>query len=394
MIFKSNKRNEGLMNTKSKKVKILGAGLLAFMMLTNPYMPIASAADAPQDAKAVLLTPYLDATNTSEAGPNQLMADGWVKNGWFGSGLIYQRTFIPVSSTINLTYLITDKNGAPLANTPVKLRVNKGYSQSTSIIEVDGIRTKGVDKPPADQALVTHVTDAFGYVSFEVKNLDQAPMGEPEPDSLTSAPKISEDGLNDLHSQMLLQIAGEKPDHSVITEFHYYIPKKTIAYSTTNPSIKLVAPILNEKNSISLGTNSKAIYAPTGSSTIVAYKVSDDNGLALPGATVQIKVGTSTLSAVSDAMGYAVFTIKDAHTKGETKPATMTTKPPTSGAVLLSISPTIVGSSSVVADNLQIHYYTATPTKAAPTTIKCVKGAVIKKVTAVNPTCPKGYKKS
>jgi hypothetical protein len=71
----------------------------------------------------------------------------------------------------------------------------------------------------------------------------------------------------------------------------------------------------------------------------------------------------------------------------------MTTKPPTTGAVLLSLSPTIVGSSSVVADNLQIHYYTAAPAKATPTTIKCVKGSVIKKVTAVNPTCPKGYKK-
>ena len=372
----------------------LGASLLALLITANPYMPGAAAVDAPQDAKAVLLTPYLDATNTSEAAANQLMADGWVKNGWFGSGLIYQRTFIPVGSTINLTYLITDKNGAPLANQAVKLRINKGYSQSTSILEVDGVKTKGVDKPPADQANVTHLTDAFGYVTFAVKNLDQQPMGEPEPESMTSAPNISADGLNDLHSQMLLQIAGEKPDHSVITEFHYYIPKKSITYSTNMPTVKLVAPILNEKNSVSLGENSSAIYAPVGSSSVLAYKVTDDNGLALPGATVQIKVGTSTLSAVSDAMGYAVFTIKDTHTKGEAKPATMTTKPPTTGAVSLSITPTVVGSASTKADNLQIHYYgVITPAKPKTTTIKCIKGSTILKVTAVSPVCPKGYKK-
>jgi hypothetical protein len=36
-----------------------------------------------------------------------------------------------------------------------------------------------------------------------------------------------------------------------------------------------------------------------------------------------------------------------------------------------------------------------TPTKVAPTkkTITCVKGKLTKKVTAVNPTCPSGYKK-
>jgi hypothetical protein len=353
-----------------------------------------AAGTAPTDAKAVLVTPFLDATNTSEAAANQSMADGWVKNGWFGSGLVFQRTFIPVGSTINLTYHITDKNGNPLVNQAVKLRINKGYSQSTSIVEVDGMRTKGVDKPPADQAQVTHITDGFGNVTFAVKNLDQPPMGEPEPDSLTSAPNISADGLNDLHSQMLLEIAGEKPDHSVITEFHYFLPKKIVNYSTTKPTLKLVTPILDDKNSYALSPSSKAIYAQAGSSTIVAYKVTDDNGLALPNAVVQIKNGSNTLSATSDAMGYAVFTIKNTATKGEAKPSAMNAKPPVSGAVSLTVTPTVVGSASVTADSLEIHYYgTPAAPKATSSTIKCVKGATIVKVSGINPTCPKGYKK-
>lgn len=375
------------------------AGFVALALTgasTNTFSGSAVAAgDAPQDARAVLITPFLDASNTSEATDNQKMADGWVKNGWFGSGLIYQRTFIPVGSTINLTYNVTDKNGNPLVNQPVKLRINKGYSQSTSIVEVDGIRTKGVDKPPADQANVVHLTDSFGNVTFAVKNLDQAPMGEPEPESFTSAPNISSDGLNDLHSQMLLEIAGEKPDHSVITEFHYYIPKKVISYSTTKPNLKLVAPILNEMNSYSLSDTTKAIYAPAGSSTVIAYRVTDDNGLPLPGASVQIKNGSTTLETTSDAMGYAVFTIKDSRAKGEAKPKAMNVKPQVKGAVASTITPTITGSNSVNAESVEIHYYgVAAGPKPTATTIKCIKGSTIKKLTGVSPTCPKGYKKA
>ena len=193
---------------------------------------------------------------------------------------------------------------------------------------------------------------------------------------------------------MLLQIAGEKPDHSVITEFHYYIPSKVINYSTKKPTLKLVTPVLTDSNSYALGANARAVYTNAGSSTVVAYKVTDDNGLALPNATVQVKVGTTTLSAVSDAMGYAVFTIKDTRSKGEAKPSAMNAKPPVSGAVATTISPAVVGSSAVTADSLEIHYYgTATAPKAAATTIKCVKGSTMVKVSGVNPACPKGYKK-
>ena len=381
-------------NQIQKLVSALVAIACAFALANLGETSANAAGNAPTDAKAVLLTPFLDATNTSEAAANQSMADGWVKNGWFGSGLVFQRTFIPVGSTINLTYHITDKNGNPLINQAVKLRINKGYSQSTSIVEVDGMRTKGVDKPPADQAQVTHITDGFGNVTFAVKNLDQPPMGEPEPDSLTSAPNISADGLNDLHSQMLLEIAGEKPDHSVITEFHYYLPKKVVNYSTTKPTLKLVTPTLDDKNSYSLSPTSKAIYTQAGSSTIVAYKVTDDNGLALPNAVVQIKNGSSNLSATSDAMGYAVFTIKNTAAKGEAKPSAMNAKPPVTGAVALSITPTVVGSASVNSDTLEIHYFgTPAAPKATSSTIKCIKGATIVKVSGIKPTCPKGYKK-
>lgn len=382
------------MSRKNKFTVLLAVTALT-AALTGSLAGSANAAGTPpQDAHAVLMTPFLDASNTSEAAANQKMADGWVANGWFGTGVVYQRTFVPVGSTSNLTYHVTDKNGAPLVNQVVKLRVNKGYSTSSSIVQVDNVVTKGVDKPPLDQGTVFHTTDAFGNVTFAVKNLDAAPLGEPQPDSWTAAPNISADGLNDLHSQMLLEIAGEKPDHSVFTEFHYYIPKSAVVQSAKTPTLKLVTPTLDATNSFAAAAGGKGAYAQAGSTVIVAYKVLDDAGVALPNATVQIKNGATTLSAVSDAMGYAVFTLKDTHTKGEAKPATLTIAPATATAVALTLNPTVVGANSVTAEPLELHYFgTPAVAKVVATTISCVKGKTIVKVNGINPVCPKGYSK-
>jgi hypothetical protein len=382
------------MFTRNKLPALAAVSALA-LVLAGSFAGFANAAGTPpQDAHVVLLTPFLDGSNTSESASNQKMADGWVANGWFGTGVIYQRTFVPVGSTSNLTYHVTDKNGAPLVNQIVNLRVNKGYSTSSSIIQVDNVITKGVDKPPLDQGNVFHTTDAFGNVTFSVKDLDAAPLGEPQPDSWTGAPNISSDGLNDLHSQMLLQIAGEKPDHSVFTEFHYYIPKSPVVQSAKTPTLKLVAPMLDAANSFTTAAGVKGAYANVGLTVIVAYKVLDDAGAALPNATVEIKNGATTLTAVSDAMGYAVFTIKDTHTKGEAKPASPTTAPAAAGSATLSITPTVTGATSVTADALELHFF-GTPLKstAASSAISCAKGKTIVRVTGANPKCPKGYTK-
>jgi hypothetical protein len=193
---------------------------------------------------------------------------------------------------------------------------------------------------------------------------------------------------------MLLEIAGEKPDHSVFTEFHYYIPKSPMTQSAKTPTIKLIAPILNATNSFTTSAGVKGVYANVGSTVIVAYRVLDDAGVALPQATVQLKNGGSTLTAVSDAMGYAVFTIKDSHTKGETKPVSLTTAPASSGSVALNLNPGVAGATSVTADALEIHYFGTPAAAPTPTTsISCVKGKTMVKVTGVKPSCPKGYTK-
>lgn len=397
------------MTTKSRKIAAVVGSIAATLSLSFlAVMPAVAA--APQDAHITLISPILNATNTSEAAVNQKMADGWVSNGWFGEGLIYQRAFVPVGSTVNMTYHVTDKDGKPLVGQDVKLRINKGYSTSTSILQVDNAVTKGVDKPPLDQANVVHKTDSYGNVTFAVQNLDKAPLGEPEPDSMTSKPNTTEDGLNDLHSQMLPEIAGEKPDHSVITEFHYYIPKSSAVVPATHPTIRLVSPVLTDANSIhredleklfsvdntwyAKGITFRHAYVPTGGSMNLVYKVTGDNGAPLLNTKVKLHVNkaysksnakltdgkTATdpakdssqgndqalLEGTTDGFGYVVFSLKNTDTKGEAMAATVAkdvNNDPTKGAVFSQLWPEVAGGADI-ADMTEFHFFGAATSAA------------------------------
>ncbi|NDH65738.1 MAG: hypothetical protein EBY26_05120 [Microbacteriaceae bacterium] len=207
----------------------------AFATLGISAVSPADAADPYVGAKISLVSPVLTALNTSEAEKNQAMADGWVRNTWFGSGLIYQRSWLPVGSTFKLTYHVTDDKNKPLVGQTVILRCNKQYSVSTAQIKCNGQMIKAATGQ-ADGGRVAAVTDAYGNVTFTVQNLDTE--GEVQPAKWTDAPVISEDGLDDFHAQFLPQIAGEKPDHSVITEFHFYVP------TVTDPAMPEVFPVI------------------------------------------------------------------------------------------------------------------------------------------------------
>ena len=340
----------------------LGVALAIAIVITPLALNSATAATGgPRDAVITLQPPFLDATNTSDAKSNQQMADGWVAKGWFGKGLIFQISFAPVGSTINLTYNVKDKDGKPLAFTKVNLRINKGYSEAQSIVEVDGVKTKGIDRPPFDQANVIHLTDAFGNVTFALKSLDDPSLGEPQPDSYTSLPIYSEDKLDRLHSQMLPEVNSEPADHSVITEFHYFVPKAPIVVPASNPSITLVTPMLDASNSvINASTKAKQTYAPIGGDLIVVYKVLGDDGkTAVPNKVVTLNVngGKSVLTATTDAFGYAAFTLKNTDTKPNAAPSSATAVMPTASSAFTTLAPSIEGTTPTVAEGVEFHYY-------------------------------------
>ena len=347
-------------------------GVILAMVLTISPVALYTATAAtggPKDAVITLQSPFLDATNTWDAKTNQQMADGWVAKGWFGTGLVFQVSFAPVGSTINLTYNVKDKNGKPLAFTAVNLRINKGYSEAASIVEVDGIKTKGIDRPPFDQANVIHRTDAFGNVTFAVKNLDLPSSGEAEPESYTSKPIFSDDKLDRLHSQMLPEVNSEPADHSVISEFHYFTPKAPIVVAATKPTITLITPKLDATNSVTnAAKNLKQAYAPAGGELIVVYKVIGDDGkTAVPNKVVTLKVngGKSTLTATTDAFGYAAFTLKNADTKPNAAPASVTSAMPAASTALATLVPEIADTTPVSAEGVEFHYYRGISTSVA-----------------------------
>ena len=345
--------------------------ILAMVLAISPVAlyTATAATGGPKDAVITLQSPFLDATNTWDAKTNQQMADGWVAKGWFGTGLVFQVSFAPVGSTINLTYNVKDKNGKPLSFTAVNLRINKGYSEAASIVEVDGIKTKGIDRPPFDQANVIHRTDAFGNVTFAVKNLDLPSSGEAEPESYTSKPIFSDDKLDRLHSQMLPEVNSEPADHSVISEFHYFTPKAPIVVAATKPTITLITPKLDATNSVTnTAKNLKQAYAPAGGELIVVYKVIGDDGkTAVPNKVVTLKVngGKSTLTATTDAFGYAAFTLKNADTKPNAAPASATSAMPAASTALATIVPEIADTTPVSAEGVEFHYYRGISTSVA-----------------------------
>ena len=406
-----------------KSIKRL-LGIFVAVSLTTIGLGVMPAQALPYEGAVItLVTPVLDATNTSEAAKNQAMANVWVTNGWFGDGLKYQRAFAPVGSKIILTYKVTDKDGNPLPGQIVYLRMNKQYSDSTAQIVVDGVRAKP-SSSSADGGRVAHVVDQFGYVTFVVQNLDTD--GEQQPAHWTDAPIISPDGLDNIHAQFLPQVLGEKQDHSVITEFHYYIPSNPTTPTVTAPTLRMVAPALTDTNSIhrtdletslagdyAAGLSVRQVYTRVGSTNSVVYNVKDDAGNAAPGVEVTLKVGkansgsnakltdvtygatntptnvanTSTDQAAwvstTDAFGNVVFTLKNTDTTGIPFPATPTTPVPASGLKFSQFWLSLAGSADK-GDLVEFHFTNPPITKPTLRTAATITGtaAVGKKLTA------------
>jgi len=208
----------------------------------------------------------------------------------------------------------------------------------------------------------------FGNVTFALKNLDLESSAEPEPDSYTSKPIFSDDKLDRLHSQMLPEVNSEPADHSVITEFHYYKPKAPVVVPATKPTITLISPKLDATNSVvNAGKNMKQAYAPLGGDLVVVYKVTGDDGRAVPNKVLNLKVngGKSTLQATTDAFGYAAFTVKNTDTKPNAAPASPTSAMPATSSAFTSLVPEITGATPVSADGVEFHYYRGITTSVA-----------------------------
>jgi hypothetical protein len=191
--------------------------------------------------------------------------------------------------------------------------------------------------------------------------------------------------------------------------------------------MRLISPEYRPANSVdttgeiaqyySARTRAFYTYVASGSTLTLKYKVTSDGTTPLADTEVTLeansqyslsnaswtwgatKIGKSSqtapgarLKAKTNAAGEVTFVIKNTDTTGtEAKPASPNAAAPITGRLYGTFKPVITGYGDKDADIDLVTFDVYAAAKA--TTITCIKGKTTKKVTAVNPKCPAGYKK-
>ena len=363
--------------------------------------------------------------------------------------------YVGAGSTITVTYAVTTDGTTPSVGKDVSFMVNAPYSESNALWEVNGKQVGASQNSGTGYGLLVPAkTDSEGKVSFTLKSLDTASSAQPIPSSdtqprLTKATgrvygnmKLVIDGLTDLQQAIdLITFDVTKDVAETIggavtptptatpTATPTPTPTPTVIAPAALPSMRLISPAFGPSNSVdttgeiaqwySSKTRAYYTYIAAGTTLTLKYLVTSDgtNPLANKEVTLQVNspysgskanwlfgstkitvpasdpASGADLKATTNAMGEVTFIIKNTDTKGtEAKPATPTTPAP-KVRLYGTFKPIIsgYGDKESDVDLVTFDVYAAPVVKA--TTITCVKGKTIKKVTAVNPKCPTGYKK-
>ena len=208
-------------------------------------------------------------------------------------------------------------------------------------------------------------------------------------------------------------------------------PTPTVVAPKLLPSMRLVSPAYGPANSVdttgdiaqyySTKTRAYYTYIAAGTTLTLKYVVTQDGTtpLANTDVTLQInapyslskanwlsgstKIGVPAsdsasggdLKAKTNAAGEVTFTIKNTDTTGtEAAPASPNALAPKTRlyGTFKAVIPGY-GDKDADVDLVTFDVYAAAKAASKSTTITCVKGKTTKKVTAVNPKCPSGFKK-
>ena len=365
--------------------------------------------------------------------------------------------YVGAGSTITITYLVTTDGTTPAADKAVSFMVNAPYSGSKATWEVNGKAVgASQDSATGYGLLVPGKTDASGKVSFTMKNTNTAdsamaiPASETQPRATTGRVygnmKLIIDGLTDMQqiTDLLTFDITKSPASTIggavtptptatptVTATPTATPTPTVTTPASLPSMRLVSPAFGPSNSIdttgdiaqyySAKTRAYYTYIAAGTTLTLKYLVTSDGTKPLANKEVTLQVNSpysgskanwlsgstkigvpssetasgADLKGTTNAMGEVTFIIKNTDTTGtEAKPATPTTPAPK--VRLYGTFKAIIpgyGDKDADVDLVTFDIYAAPKPVVKATTITCVKGKTTKKVTAVNPKCPTGYKK-
>ena len=208
-------------------------------------------------------------------------------------------------------------------------------------------------------------------------------------------------------------------------------PTPTVVAPKLLPSMRLISPAYGPSNSVdttgdiaqyySAKTRAYYTYIAAGTALTLKYLVTKDGSTPLANTQVTLQVNApysmskanwlagstkigvpgadsasgADLKATTNAAGEVTFTIKNTDTTG-TEAAPASANAPAPKTRLYGTFKAVIpgyGDRDADVDLVTFDVYAAAKASVKATTITCLKGKTTKKVTAVNPKCPTGYKK-
>jgi len=430
---------------KSQAKKFLGGMVTLALLLTSGLIG--------ENASQAAGLPTVRVVSPDFNSQNETFASDGLGQYYAAGGRSFFK-YVGAGSTITITYIVTSDGTAPASDKTINFMVNAPYSGSKATWEVNG-KSVGASQDSATGygLLVTGKTNSEGKVSFTIKSTETAanamaiPSSETQPRAtsgrLYGNMKAVIDGLTDMQQVVDLLTfditkaaaetlpAGGTTPTPTPTATPTPTPTPTVVAPKLLPSMRLVSPAYGPTNSVdttgdiaqyySAKTRAYYTYIAAGSTLTLKYLVTKDGTtpLANTEVTLQInspysaskanwlagttKVGVPTsesasgadLKAKTNAAGEVTFTIKNTDTTGtEAAPASPNAMAPkvrlygTFKAVIPGY-----GDKEADVDLVTFDVYASAKPVVKATTITCVKGKITKKVTAVNPKCPTGYKK-
>jgi hypothetical protein len=376
---------------------------------------------------------------------------------YFTPGVNLTNVIAQVGSTLNFKFVVKDGSGAPMANSPVTLVLNPAYTRGAAVtFYSDGQEIRKGYGDAADSRLVSLTTDSAGGVSFSIINKDTVGESSVPNDGATVAAGTIYTQLaiwQGTYTATPARALAQTSQDVDILEIHFLTeakaptptptatptatptptptPTPTVVAPKLLPSMRLISPAFGPSNSVdttgdiaqyySAKTRAFYTYIAAGTTLSLKYLVTKDGTapLANTEVTLQInapysnskanwlsgstKIGVpasesasgADLKAKTNAAGEVTFTIKNTDTTGtEAVPAA-----PNAAAPKVRLYGTFkavipgYGDKDADVDLVTFDIYAAPKPVVKATTITCVKGKTTKKVTAVNPKCPTGYKK-
>jgi len=234
---------------------------------------------------------------------------------YYASGGRSYFKYIGAGSTITITYLVTSDGTSPLPNKDIDFMVNAPYSGSKAKWEVDGNSVNASkDSATGYGLLVAGKTDASGKVSFTIKNTNDASVAEALPSSETQPrPSIR------LYGNMKTVIRGLTDMQQAIDLITFDITKApavtlpvnatptpsptTVPQPVKVPSIRLISPIYNSKNSVdSTGDITKYFteksisfytYIEAGTKLTLSYQVTQDGSTIAANQEIKLQINSA-----------------------------------------------------------------------------------------------------